>query len=717
MLLVSASIENFKLINNLRIEFSRDPERPLTVIRAENGSGKTTLLYALLWGLFGELGLDKSARGLRRTSAACRPGIPVTVNVSVVFEHNDELAGPIRYRLTRIQTETPVAGSDDVERSAERVELVQLTPSGDEARDPAIIFKLFPPRLKDVFFTNGEEVETFIAGTSASATQHLVHESIEQLLGLDNLEQLRSDLDSLIRKYRKTIASSSGGSAESAFEEFEEARSEVENGRQKVQEADDQITNMKRSLEAWKRQLADLQHIGSLADLLEQQQKVEGDLRNLEESRKSELNSLRELLSSESISWIQIGNVLNEGRYVLNELYDKNVIPGISLPVLEDRLKIGKCVCGESLEGDEHSCSARREFLKNLIAEQKRASVQSQKLTQTYHLSEASFNRFAQSEESEDSFHARQASIHLKLDRITEQVRSNNARLKEINKSIESIDEDQVSLLTTRIKATEGKLESTLEERGGRELTLQQALDRLTRAETNYTSYQKKADKHDELSCRLGVAQDLVALSDGAVKLLKTEYVGHVAERMSQIFMSAVGADPSKQEAVFTGVSIDENFNIVVETAEGRRLNPSYELNGASQRVLTLSFVWALTEIAGAEVPRIIDTPLGMISGTVKQRLVEEITSPGVAESPQFQVVLLLTRSEISGIEDQLDLRSGAYTTLSCNKDTRDLKYEWGLNAPTVKGCGCSHREACTICARHSDQSYGVVFRPTGVPE
>ena len=53
----SARVRNFKLLRDVAIDFGDDPERPLTVIRAENGSGKTSTLLALQWGLYGQDGL------------------------------------------------------------------------------------------------------------------------------------------------------------------------------------------------------------------------------------------------------------------------------------------------------------------------------------------------------------------------------------------------------------------------------------------------------------------------------------------------------------------------------------------------------------------------------------------------------------------------------------------------------------------------------------
>ena len=124
------------------------------------------------------------------------------------------------------------------------------------------------------------------------------------------------------------------------------------------------------------------------------------------------------------------------------------------------------------------------------------------------------------------------------------------------------------------------------------------------------------------------MAEDLLALASGALSTLKSVYVQRVSAGMNDLFLDIVGADPDAEAAVFTKVTINNRFDIVIHTQDGKTLDADYELNGASQRALTLSFIWALMQVAGRQAPRIIDTPLGMTSGTVKERTVELLTAP-----------------------------------------------------------------------------------------
>ena len=212
MRLLRAHIENFKLLEDVRLDFSTDPDRPLTVIRAENGSGKTSTLYALLWVLYGASGLPENARSLRLTSTAVPIGEQVSVSVMLEFEHTDENVYRSQYRLIRSVIETPV-DNERVDRQGERVRLLKITNAGETELESgeAVIGKLVPLRLKDVFFTNGDAVQAFISGSvSSQQRQDQVHKAIKQLLGLDSLRVAQGDIDAAYKKLRGEAAKAVG---------------------------------------------------------------------------------------------------------------------------------------------------------------------------------------------------------------------------------------------------------------------------------------------------------------------------------------------------------------------------------------------------------------------------------------------------------------------------------------------------------------------------
>ena len=154
----SALIVNFKLLREVSLEFSLDPSRPVTVIRAENGSGKTSTLSALQWGLFGDAGLDPSAREVRLSPSDWPDGKRCDIRVQIDFTHTvyDELGGELvakhtNYRIVRTVSETP-KGEKQFSREREQMHLFELTDSGNEMLKGAEVrlAEMLPIEMKDV---------------------------------------------------------------------------------------------------------------------------------------------------------------------------------------------------------------------------------------------------------------------------------------------------------------------------------------------------------------------------------------------------------------------------------------------------------------------------------------------------------------------------------------------------------------------------------------
>ena len=179
---------------------------------------------------------------------------------------------------------------------------------------------------------------------------------------------------------------------------------------------------------------------------------------------------------------------------------------------------------------------------------------------------------------------------------------------------------------------------------------------------------------------------------------------------MNDLFLDMVGADPD-QNGVFQQVYINNDYNIIVRTNDNRTLNPDTEVNGASQRALTFAFIWALTEVSGVVAPRVIDTPLGMMSGNVKRRVLEMVSRAAGIDIDR-QVVLFLTQSEISHTEDILDRQSGTtYTFIKTDDYPIDLINDPKVERPEIRLCNCTHREFCDQCQRRDHENFQLSYR------
>ncbi|MCC7075060.1 MAG: AAA family ATPase [Deltaproteobacteria bacterium] len=383
MRLIRTRIENFKLLEDVSIDFSVDAKKPLTVVRAENGSGKTSLLYALQWAFYGLAGLPESARSLRLSSSALRQGTPATISVMVEFEHTDDSRDLSRYRLVRTVTETPGVG-DAVERKSERVRLLRITTAGEEdvAAADTLIAKFLPPQMQQVFFTNGDAVQTFISGqVNTTARKTHVQALILSLLGIDSLRLAVKDLAAAHKVIRGKAAESGGADTSELEKLLQKTVDEELEVEAKIRSLTEALSNMTEQKGSWERELNALRGIGDLDELNERIETAERARRSAEIARDRALGRMRAELKSEECSWMLLGSTLSQGVTKLSELADRNVIPGPSIEVLIDRLEMKKCICGEPLElGSSH-----RATVEKLCAEQQTISVQRQRLTQLFH--------------------------------------------------------------------------------------------------------------------------------------------------------------------------------------------------------------------------------------------------------------------------------------------------------------------------------------------
>lgn len=709
MRLVAAKIKNFKLLEDISLNFSTDLHRPLTVIRAENGSGKTSVLNALRWGFFGPSGLPEGAQRLRLTSSAAPVGTAVDIQVTIEFVCGDGDA-EIAYTLIRTMTETP-RGNDTPDRSAITLKLWKSTPQGLREADGdahTFISAMLPPRLHSVFFTDGDDVQGFISDLDTTGRQKQVRDSIQALLGLEKMRIASGDLESVVAKVRREVAQTAGADLVNLEAKLNELSVQVENAKCDWSNACAQRQLIIVDRDGAQKALGVLHSIGDIDAINHAISTLSGRREQLERTEKSLLSEMRNHLSSQSASWALAKPRLLAGFEVLNTLATRGVIPGASVGVLQDRLEMNLCIC----RADLSSGSDARRFVEALIEEQRMVSGNRIRQTETFHAARTGNLEYLSNCEKELDFISRRKHCLKAFGDTRDQIRQTGADLAVQEDNRSRIDNETVRLLTDRLSNAQNKLTSKCVEIGRFEQTLFGLQASYSLAKDAYDAAERNALVTQSLKVKRDVAEDLSGLIKRTLEVLEVDHVRRVSERMDKMFMTIVGADPNLVGGVFQSATLSDMFDIVVKGPGGKELHPDHEVNGASKRALTLAFIWALMEVSGQVAPRIIDTPLGMTSGGVKFRMVDAITCPPEATQPAYQVILFLTRSEIAGIEDLIVERAGISQTLSCNKDyPKDLVHDWKDDHPLVRLCPCTVRQICNVCERRHDAEHDLLQR------
>lgn len=709
MKLESAHIKNFKLLKDVDLQFSVDPSKPLTVIRGENGSGKTSILHALRWALYGGLGIPHD---MRLTSGLLPDGTRTLVQVRVEFTTIDAYSDEeVKYLLIRSCEE--MAGPDRlVRRVDDRVQLYQRTPDGSkkiEEGKEALIDKILPINLSNIFFTNGDDIQRFISSSQAQRErQEAVHQAIRQILGHNDVEQAEKNLRNISKKWKRELAKDGGVELQEANNELEKMQDMIASKKEELKKTRERILRIDEGIRDDERELSGIQGIGDLDSIQAKIKELNRDIIHLKDQEQSIRDQVRDLLQSEQISWFFLNEFLEKGLDILGDLADRKIIPGTAVEVLIDRLELGICICGETLKRNtEHY-----KHVVELVEEQRRKTPDQQQLTDLLHRARDSERRYKGIVVDDKHFIVLSKDLQARYSQCSDLLRRKEADLKTQEEKRGQIDSTRVQLLTDRINSNRAKVNDFERKYGKEEGELRGLEEQEKLAEIRVKEAENRTTLDAINKNRADVANDIFLLVSGTLEKLKSEYVCRVAKRMNSIFLEIVGADPEAFSAVFTKVTISDSFDIIVHTQGGNTLDTDNELNGASQRALTLSFIWALMEVAGRQAPRIIDAPLGMTSGSVKKRMVDLLTKPVRKDDLPYQIMLLMTRSEIRDIEDLIDERAGVCITLSCSKDyPQDLVNDWGSDDPTVRACSCNHYQVCDVCIRKQDDQQRMSFR------
>ena len=714
MKLRSVRIRNFKLLRSIDFGFANERNTPLTIIRAENGSGKTSTLQALRWGLYGAKGLDDSS--VRLSPADWPDGKPCTISVEIDFSHtlvsavsDHTFTNETQFMIKREVIERPTG--DLPNREQEHINLYERKDTGSHPIKGAEtqLAQMLPSETLDIFFTDGDAAMTFISPQLAETTKRdQVKEAIRSLLGLGLLEsvnkRIRAGQSVVNRKISSQTKSDKLAEVSTKLQDAKDQRTKIV---ESVDDLNHQIENLSRNLSAVQRDLQRALEAGTYEQLARQRETFQKQLKDAKEDETHLKKRHQQLFEHQLLSWSMLTPVFQKGYELLNDLNARGVIPKAAVPVLQERLEQKQCICGTDLsEGSD----ARKRVL-SLIDKQREHDVQTEQLSSLYYRARGELENWKSSEIGWPELVA-----DLERDRIAtrDRIEDANRELQSVEAKLDKIDEEEIEIKRRNEKSSQSSLQQKNRELRDYEISLRDLDEKIKEFTRRQTELRRADERMADLNAELSILQDVESIVGGTLTDMQDTYLQRVSNRMNELFLDMIGSDPS-QDAIYQGVRITSNYSIVVDTKDNRTLNPDHEVNGASQRALTFAFIWALTEVSGVIAPRVIDTPLGMMSGSVKRRVLEMVSVPAIGENEiDRQVVLFLTQSEIANAEDILDDRTGMIVTLTKTDDyPADLVNDPYACQPDIRLCRCNHRQYCTTCQRKSSDEFNLSYRPS----
>lgn len=700
MLLHWARFTNFRLLRDTKVDFSTDSAKPVTVIRAENESGKSTMHAALQWGFFGDGVLPTSATGdayrLVPEDWEYEANPQVEIGVEIEFEHTTYqtlLSTPIKSTdtyLLRRQVYEMVDPDRNGKRVSSTFKLLRRTDEGYKPVDSPEyhLAEMLPESLAPVFFTDGDRALVFIQADKTTKRAQ-VQNAVRSLLGVDIMEKVSAHVHQAMAAIRKNAVAIGGNDA---LREIERRRGDLEERKEqaeyKLRESQEEIARAAAEVTSYDNRIIEESRHPNKAALEKQREQAKERRRRAHERIKSLNLEFSDLLKDGALSLSLLAPEVRKASRLLSELEERGTIPQGLIPVLEERLRLGLCICKADLgEGTE-----ARNNVESLIRERVAHDDLLDRLTQLH------FTRYMSVLDSpKEDWNAKVAALVTRRKEAEDDLEDATAAEVEVEEQLKGpLSQADIAQLVSARKGAEEAQRTADRKRVLAEDSLQRIAQELAILDQQEATQLKAEAKNTRQLAHQQSARDIQAVIAGTFNVLKTDKLSEVSDEMNRLFLEMINADP--EYSTIHRAEITSDFDIVVTSRRGVRLDPDIDLNGASRRALTLAFILALTKVSGVVAPNVIDTPLGMTSGVVKRAIFE------VAADHSSQLILFLTRSEIDGIEDLIDRHAGMVQTM-----TNTSHYPKALandpHSPYTQAliCQCNQKTICEICARVED--------------
>lgn len=334
-------IENWRSFygdNNFLV--STDPERNVTLIRAENGVGKTSLLAAINWCFFNILPNESEFEDPERLVnkfAFQKDGVTVTT-VEIDFRHEGQT-----FRASRTY--------DQSRRETKPLRLSEIDNGGEvpsaKDRPDRFINSVIPKEMAPHFFFYGEATSTYTGSSGAKKFGR----AVKGILGSTVARMALDDLTKAMTDYNRQASDHTSEDAQAAEADIEKADNRIASYREKIVKLDLEIESADNRIDRLNQELAGAK---PAKEAQARRSRLESDIR-LKESEKGKAvernqNWMRlfavSILADELVTEAEKVIKNEDTRRRLPAPYDKKFVDEL----LYDKL----CVCGRPIaEGSD----------------------------------------------------------------------------------------------------------------------------------------------------------------------------------------------------------------------------------------------------------------------------------------------------------------------------------------------------------------------------
>ncbi|NMC85962.1 MAG: AAA family ATPase [Anaerolineaceae bacterium] len=643
MKLERITLENFRqYFSKQRLEFSRDPQKNVTVINGVNGAGKTSMFLAINWCLYGKsvenvkvidnVGELMSKEAVRRSA----PTELIRTMVEITFQHNGS-----RYMVRRsIQGIKQDVNMVSLYEPDEFI-MMEIRPDGQAKKvdNPVgTMNAILSVNVREYFLFDGEKIDNFAKPESARQ----VKDAIYLVLKLEILERARRHLESLAQEYRRELKGLSSGELRKLIDKDEKLRNEIERHGDRKVEIEQQIELAKRKINEIEQKLRSSPNVNSLQ---QQRDRLEYDLK----LRQGELDELiiRIRDFAANAYFIICRPAIDQAISILESKRIKGEIPSnIRQQFIKDLLDQMTCICGRPVNDG----SPEHQKLLGLLTSSLPAVLEDDVLDTS-----ALLKSFG------EQIKVRQSNLDVTMKQkisIDDVIKSLRAELDDVGRQLKGSPQEEIQGLENQRQNFLADIESYKMEIG----SITTKVDQLEKEISKLENEIAKARKEEKQAILVAEKFDLAQRSADAIANMYQTFADDMREKIKvktrEIFKCLIW-----KESHFKDIELGPDYNLEVIDRYGLQARP--ELSAGERQVLSLSFITAMSRVSEEEAPLVMDTPFGRLSSKHRNSITEYL--PRLAD----QLILFVTDEELRDqARENLTPRIGAEYYLVFNPDT-----------------------------------------------
>jgi DNA sulfur modification protein DndD len=587
------TLQNFGPYKKIELTLDSIQNRNLNVFMGQNSFGKTTLLKSFEYLLYG--GEEGNLKN--------EDNIEDETSVSMIIKKDDRIitlfrsdqSGPAVY-INKGNKNIPSDTSFDVE-----------------------VNHLLPQVVKGFFLFKGEFLSRLFSDYDSIELQ----KSILKISRIDKIEFIIKSLNQKADQYRTEISrlSKASDGLVNLKWDIDKWKETIRRLSKDMQENELQLKSAKRDLEECNEKIQELtknkigisQKISERSNLEQERDRLDNDTQK----------RIQELKGSfiEQVSDGLLINVLDSFSQLIAQ--KKDIPPQVEPSYIEDSIKHHTCkVCGEKI----HPNKAKK--LKLLLEDMIRAKMKmplydlSIKSPVTKQLIETNIKEF-----------------EIKISEVTKQIQTRKniqEKIDSISSEVGDVDDFEIKRQESLRSRLEKDIDTFKTETIGFESRKQEFDLQLAKCQQRFDKESQKSLGNQELSFKSNRAQELIEIFEKIYQEVK-HGLAQELEKSTQSYYDKIFSDLYSQARY--SIKLEDDFKLTVISDKGFDRLKDNKLSTGEYKILSLSFLLALSKYFDFEFPMIIDAPFSDLGTDLRKQLIKSLLN--ISEEKQIIIFTL----------------------------------------------------------------------------